>query len=226
MANEFDAIVIGAGVSGLSVAALLTKAGKRVLVLERMNQVGGRATSFKQVIGGKEVVGDIGGPHSMTMGDRGAFASVYRELGFSPEKFGESVVPPQPGFLIYRHGRWDDLVQLNKGENREDFKKIVNDVVALNYDDIDQWDTMSFRKWITDRTSREDVQDWFRAIGHVFTSIPDYEEMSAGECVYTMKLNLEGMHSVSSGSFAKGGSITLSLPLADYIKQQGDWDPS
>jgi len=155
------------------------------------------------------------------MGDRGAVASVYKEIGYTPEKLGESIATPQPGFLIFRHGRWDDLIQLNKGDNREDFKKIINEIVSLDYQDIDQWDSISFRKWIAQRTSREDVQDWFRAIGHVISTIADYDEMSAGESVYTIKLNLEAMHSVSSGSFIKGGCISLSLPLADYIKQHG-----
>ena len=221
MSDEFDVIVVGAGIAGMSVGALLTKAGKKVLVLERMDQIGGRATSYKRVMRGKEFMADIGGAHSVMMGDRGAVACVYKEIGYSPDKLGESIATPQPGFLIFRHGRWDDLVQLNKGDNREDFKKIINEIASLDYKDIDQWDSISFRKWIAARTSREDVQDWFRAIGHVTSTIADYDEMSAGECVYTIKLNLEAMHSVSSGSFIKGGCISLSLPLADYIKQHG-----
>jgi len=220
MPEEFDAIVIGAGVSGMAIGALLTKAGKKVLVLENMSQVGGRATSFKRVTpDGTEWMQDIGGFHSMTMADRGAMACVYRELGLGLDMLG--LTPPQRGFLIFRHGRWDDMVELNKGENREDFKKIISETASLKYEEIDQWDTISFKKWIADRTPREDVQDWFRAVGYVWTTIPDFEEMSAGECVYTMKISLESVHAVSSGSFIQGGSISLSLPLVDYIKKNG-----
>ena len=220
MPEEFDAIVIGAGVSGMAIGALLTKAGKKVLVLERMSQVGGRATSFKRVgPDGREWMQDIGGFHSMTMADRGAMACVYRECGLGFDMLG--LAPPQQGFLIFRHGRWDDMVELNKGANREDFKKIISETVSLKYEDIDQLDTISFRKWIADRTPREDLHDWFRAVGFVWTTIPDFDEMAAGECVYTMKMSLESVHSVSSGSFIKGGSISLSLPLADYIKKNG-----
>ena len=220
MAEEFDVIVIGAGVSGLAIGALLTKAGKKVVVLENMSQVGGRATSFKRVApDGREWMQDLGGFHSVTMMDRGSVACVYREVGLGFDMFG--LAPPQRGFLIFRQGRWDDLVELNKGDNREDFKKIINETASLKYEDIDQWDTISFRKWIVDRTPREAVHDWFRAVAFTWTTIPDFEEMSAGECIYTMKMCLESIHAVSSGSFITGGSINASLPLADYIKKGG-----
>ena len=39
--NNLDAIVIGSGIGGLTVAAILSKAGKRVLVLEKHDQAGG-----------------------------------------------------------------------------------------------------------------------------------------------------------------------------------------
>jgi len=46
-AKKYDAIIIGAGVGGLSVATLLAKEGKKVLVLEQLDRPGGRALSFK-----------------------------------------------------------------------------------------------------------------------------------------------------------------------------------
>jgi len=39
--SDLDAIVIGSGIGGLSVAAIMAKAGKRVLVLEQHDQAGG-----------------------------------------------------------------------------------------------------------------------------------------------------------------------------------------
>ena len=45
--KHHDAIVVGAGVGGLTVAALLAKEGKNVLVLEQLDRPGGRALSVR-----------------------------------------------------------------------------------------------------------------------------------------------------------------------------------
>eukprot|EP00794_Sanderia_malayensis_P003298 gene3298-3781_t len=44
--DNLDAIVIGSGIGGLSVAALMSKAGKKVLVLEQHDQAGGCCHTF------------------------------------------------------------------------------------------------------------------------------------------------------------------------------------
>ncbi|MBK9267038.1 MAG: NAD(P)/FAD-dependent oxidoreductase [Polyangiaceae bacterium] len=45
--NEFDYLIIGAGMAGLSVASLLAKAGRRVLVIEAHDVPGGYAHTFR-----------------------------------------------------------------------------------------------------------------------------------------------------------------------------------
>ena len=46
--NTFDAVVIGSGLGGLTAAALLAKAGRKVCVIERNHSVGGAASAFRK----------------------------------------------------------------------------------------------------------------------------------------------------------------------------------
>lgn len=66
--QRFDTIVIGSGLGGLTTAALLAKAGKRVLVLERHYTAGGFTHSFRrrgyEWDVGVHYIGDVHKPHS------------------------------------------------------------------------------------------------------------------------------------------------------------------
>ena len=46
--NAFDAVVIGSGLGGLTAAALLAKAGRKICVIERNHSVGGAASAFRK----------------------------------------------------------------------------------------------------------------------------------------------------------------------------------
>ena len=47
MSRQFDAIVIGSGLGGLTAGALYARAGHRVLVIERNQNFGGAATVYR-----------------------------------------------------------------------------------------------------------------------------------------------------------------------------------
>src|SRR5260370_34968006 len=44
---RYDVVVIGAGLGGLTAGAILARAGRKVLVIERSNSVGGAASSYQ-----------------------------------------------------------------------------------------------------------------------------------------------------------------------------------
>ncbi|MEE9410521.1 MAG: NAD(P)/FAD-dependent oxidoreductase [Candidatus Heimdallarchaeota archaeon] len=78
--KEFDTIVIGAGVSGLSCAAHLAKAGKKVVVFEQNKRPGGYCCSYVR----KGLVFDPGA-HWIIDGD--SFNNLLQEFGVDPIEF-------------------------------------------------------------------------------------------------------------------------------------------
>ena len=71
-----DVVVIGAGIAGLATGALLAKQGKRVVVLEKGNQPGGRAYCYTD----KGFVLNYG-PHAMYRPETGPLRDVMAKLG-------------------------------------------------------------------------------------------------------------------------------------------------
>jgi len=76
MAENYDAIIIGTGVGGAAIGALLGHAGWKTLILDKNPIVGGRCTSYEK--DGFTV--DLG-VHLFGLGDRGPLGEVCRRAG-------------------------------------------------------------------------------------------------------------------------------------------------
>jgi all-trans-retinol 13,14-reductase len=74
--NEFDAVIIGSGLGGLSCGAAFARQGFRPLVLEQHSVPGGYATTFKRPGG---FVFDVS-LHSTTVGERGGVHNLIPEF--------------------------------------------------------------------------------------------------------------------------------------------------
>src|SRR4051794_10166150 len=68
--GSFDAVVVGSGMGGLSAASLLAQNGRRVLVLEQHNVIGGLTQSYTRNgyrwTGGLHYIGEVGSPATAT----------------------------------------------------------------------------------------------------------------------------------------------------------------
>ena len=80
--KDWDAIVVGAGLGGLSCAGMLAKNGKRVLVLEKHGKVGGYAHQFKRKAG-KDITYyfDVALHVTGSMNEGGSSRRILEEMG-------------------------------------------------------------------------------------------------------------------------------------------------
>ncbi len=102
----FDAIVVGAGVSGLTAAALLSHAGARVVTLEKHTIAGGCASFYQR----KNFRFDVGATLAGGFGERGVHTAIFGKLGIElkTERIEPSMCVHLPDARIVRYGdsRW------------------------------------------------------------------------------------------------------------------------
>ncbi|MCS7111874.1 MAG: FAD-dependent oxidoreductase [Ignisphaera sp.] len=79
--DEYDVIVVGAGIGGLTCGSLLAKRGYKVLVLEQHYQVGGYCSSFKR----RGFTFNAGVEDVSGLWEKGPLTYLLRELGLNRE---------------------------------------------------------------------------------------------------------------------------------------------
>ena len=151
---QFDAVVVGAGAGGLFTAARLSHRGYRTLVVERLDKVGGRASTddidgFK--VNNGAIVIEVGGITQQTCEEIGAPFDI-RE--------------PKPP-LLYRIGGKDVDVTgggwgLLLGKLTRQGAKLVKGIGAARNDSGLPEDEISTAEWVSRYTKNEGVHGIFR----------------------------------------------------------------
>lgn len=96
--NQWDVIVVGGGIAGLSAATAVASAGRRVLVLEARATLGGRATAFTDPVTGERV---DNGQHVLF----GCYRRTFDFLDRIGARSDVSLDPRLQVDIIDRHGR-------------------------------------------------------------------------------------------------------------------------
>jgi len=79
--NEYDVIIVGSGIGGLTCGALLSKRGYKVLVLEQHYQAGGYCSSFKR----EGFVFNTGVEDVSGLWEKGPINYLFKEIGLKKE---------------------------------------------------------------------------------------------------------------------------------------------
>jgi phytoene dehydrogenase-like protein len=154
--RQVDVLVIGAGMGGVCAAARLANAGQKVLLVERSERVGGRASSFEKdgfVINTGAVAIENGGMMEQTFADLGIEldlrypepANVFR-IGTRPPK---TINPAKGGWSFL-------LDQITKKG-----AKLLTNLGSARKGEMPE-EQLTLEQWIGGATSNETVHRLFR----------------------------------------------------------------
>lgn len=143
MSDQYDTIIIGAGMSGLAAGIRLAHYDQRVCILERHYTIGG-LNSFYRMNGRDYDVGLHAVTNFTEKGTKkGPLARILRQLRF---KWDDFALAPQKGSRIAfpdRELRFNNELDLLRSEVKKAFPNQVDNFEALvakisDYDDLDQ----------------------------------------------------------------------------------------
>ncbi len=205
--NKYDVILIGAGFGGLCTGALLAKAGKKVLILEKDSAIGGRA---KTIIYKGQIVDD--GAHVPTR--PGHLEKIFDDLGL---KYPELITIGNSE--IYHNNKWVNARDLYSGDM---FKKVLKEIISIPEEKIYELDDIPLDDWVESISDAPGLNDVFFYLA-CSTSVGNrIETYSAGEMIYIVREILgNGLKLSEMAGVIKGGVSAVLEPLAEYVKSHG-----
>ena len=216
---NYDVIIIGAGLGGLTAGAKLAKEGKSVLLLEQHDRPGGCATTFKRKDFTMEVgLHEMDGLHPGDMKNR-----IFADLGISHRV----EFLPVPEFYRFINDRYDLVVPHDPEEAKAILKSHFPDQ-EKGIDDYFYHVLNAKRVMVAHRNNPD------KSVGTFLDEIISNEDLKLvllgnlgyfHDDPYTLSwiyyLTAQGSYYGGRANFIKGGSQQLSNALSDIITTYG-----
>jgi len=197
--EEFDVIVVGAGIGGATCAALLARRGMRTLLVDKNARPGGKA-----MVAGREggfrydLWPIVGGP---SLGSQ--FARVLDELGMSEEL--EILTPGQSNVLLYRPAGGRDYVKAigssvpdpqgiaqifgMLGMQPADFLealRLFQDIGGMPPEEIEKFDQVSFADFLSGYRIPQSLLSYLGMQSNIIFVVP-IDQVAASEMIRVLQ---------------------------------------
>ncbi len=206
-------IIVGAGINGLLLGALLVREGDEVLVFEKSRRTGGRAFLLEK----DGFVVDYG-IHLTRFGPQSALAAILKSVGHEVRfrKLGVSYVhdggkmkifPTSPGGIFK-----SELFSI--GEKL----RILRLLVAIKRGKYDDLMDVSLGEWMREHGVDGGIRTYFELVSASVMVCPFVEKASAGELFRNLRKVLVTGH---SAEYPVGGWEPIHRALVDIISAHG-----
>ena len=210
-------LIIGAGVGGLTTAALLSKRGYSVEILEKSSKMGGRTASMRY----RNHILD-NGFHIMPFYKKSSIFSVLKEVGIESKlklaKVGDIAFYSDTGFHKYPKGMTDLLrLSLIPFKSRVKLLQLLLPIAFTSIEKTQSWDEKS----LTDVTSNLDPETnaFFEAVC-MLAFADNAEHISLGEFARTIIRANPFKGGTSEFAYPEnGGYDSITQVLADYVTE-------
>jgi phytoene dehydrogenase-like protein len=210
-----DAIIIGAGYAGMSVAALLAHSGRKVIVLEASGMIGGRALSYKNE---KGYVWEYGA-HSHRLAHKGIANEVFKRLGEKIDFLPEA----KDAKLIFKGRLWE------RPEGPAGFLKtpllsfrarltLLALLIKIKKADPLVWYDKTLLDFYRTSFQNPEVEAFLPFLGMTIMC-PSPDKVSAGEVIDFLQRALKAGIGVGE---PKGGSAQIFSKLKKHIDKTGE----
>lgn len=208
---KYDVVVIGAGAAGLAAGAILAKNGKKVLVLDKAQYLGGRGMAvpdegYKLNVGG-HLLEDSGS------GITKIFEYLGKELVHGPSNTDMNV-------WDHTTETWGSIRDRYAG-NKDELKKVIKALVDTPYEELDRWDDRCMREWILQHTDDPGVIDLFEFITVLECMTEDWWDHSASDNLMVRKMHFEEKRTAAYSFWPEKGWDGMFQDLADSLTENG-----
>lgn len=211
--SDYDVVVIGGGVGGTAVGAILSSQGLRTLLVEKNEIIGGRCSTYE-----KEGFKIDVGVHSFGRTKNGPHGRILKMIGM--ENAIEWVLARSPGPSQYYQGKFwkfpKELGELIPPFDAQKVTRLFSDILQIQ--DTKDLDKINTKSWLSKYTNNTLVHSFINTICALYFVIP-YTEASAGEFVRCTSSLVKHL----STGYPKGGCISVPQAYANGIsKFKGD----
>jgi phytoene dehydrogenase-like protein len=217
MVDKYDAIIIGTGIGGCGVGALLAHAGWKILILEQNDIIGGRCTSYTR----EGFTFDIG-QHNYTPPDSQMVTEILRQVQMPDaiewincRDMGRGVL--QFGDEREKYRRYEELIP---EEERDNYRKVFLRTAGLSDQELDELWYVPVARWVDNFTKDPMVHmvidNYMSQVYCVPSSVASTAQMSHFFKSYdSMRPQQRGPY------YPKGGNISIPKAFISAIEKYG-----